>query len=264
MNTYAKDFENIMKVHDKQKESSKISERIKAINLPPFKVSYTTNDSKELPFTLVSNNTIELNEGDVALLRGVTGSGKSTLLNLLVGNIKFQDFVVHYIPDIEGEINSLIHDPNTNLGCKNVLQEILFCDVNYVPTDVELQRLEIILKGLHLYDEIKSKSGDVIEYLVKSYIKQYSAGQKQRFAIARLLYHLNESIDIVAFDEATNALDDAIALQSLGFIQEFCNIDRRRIIVIASHQLDIVTSYANKEYTFKNNTDGSFEIVKTK
>jgi len=109
------------------------------------------------------------------------------------------------------------------------------------------EKLISILKGLHLYDEISLKSSDVIEYLRKTKTENYSTGQNQRLLIARMLYNLTPEVQVVAFDEATNALNDAIAEQVLSFIKEFC---KEKLLVIASHQVDICEKFATKHFEF--------------
>ena len=84
------------------------------------------------------------------------------------------------------------------------------------------EKLLYILKGLLLYEEISEKDKDVLRHLKNSSIGDNSTGQKQRLAIVRLLYNMDDTIQIIGFDEATNALNDAITLQTLNFIKEYC------------------------------------------
>ena len=136
---------------------------------------------------------------------------------------------------------SVVHYSDTRLGCQDVLSEVVFGQ------DYDEEKLITILKGLHLYDEIVLKSSDVIEYLRNTRAENYSTGQKQRLMIARILYNLEENVQIVAFDEATNALNDPIAAQVLAFIREYC---KEKLLVIASHQVDICESFATKHFEF--------------
>ena len=144
-----------------------------------------------------------------------------------------------------------MHQTDGRLGYSNVLSEITFDE------EVDKEKLFDILKGLHLYEEISEKDADVLRYLENSSVGDYSTGQKQRLAIARLLYNMDDSIQIIGFDEATNALNDAITLQTLNFIKEYC---KNKILLIATHQVDMGETVANKTFEFV--PSGAYYTVK--
>ena len=151
----------------------------------------------------------------------------------------------------EGTVNTLMHQTDGKLGYSNVLSEISFDEA------VDEEKLFYILKGLHLYEEISEKDKDVLRHLKNSSIGDYSTGQKQRLAIVRLLYNMDDTIQIIGFDEATNALNDAITLQTLNFIKEYC---KDKILLIATHQVDMGETVANKKFEFIPN--GAYYTVK--
>lgn len=68
---------------------------------------------------------------------------------------------------------------------------------------------------------------------------------------------MDDTIQIIGFDEATNALNDAITLQTLNFIKEYC---KDKILLIATHQVDIGKTVANKKLEFVPN--GEYYSVK--
>lgn len=58
-----------------------------------------------------------------------------------------------------------------------------------------------------------------------------------------MLYWLDEEIDVVALDECTSGLDDksntiesADAQRILEHIVRYCNKDKKRIVIISTHQ----------------------------
>ena len=76
----------------------------------------------------------------------------------------------------------------------------------------------------------------------KRFDQALSNGQKQRLILAKMLYWLDENIDIVALDECTSGLDEANqndgadAQEILEYLVRFCNQDKNRIVIISTHQ----------------------------
>lgn len=249
--TYESDFSEIMQEYDKedQKETRDYGV-IEKVTVPSFNVQYQVIGT-EIPFSLKNKNFIEFVPGDIVLLEGPTGSGKSTFMKMITGMISFEGFELYYKRKENGSVNTLMHQTDGKLGYSNVLSEITF------DKEVDRDKIVHILKGLHLYEEISEKDEDVFRYLERSSIGDYSTGQKQRLAITRLLYNMDNTIQIIGFDEATNALNDAITLQTLNFIKEYC---KDKILLIATHQVDIGKTVANKKLEFVPN--GEYYSVK--
>ena len=90
-----------------------------------------------------------------------------------------------------------------------------------------------------------------------------SNGQKQRLILAKILYFLNDDIDALILDEATSGLDndnatDIDAQNVLEYIINYANKDKKRIIIISTHQnLDNFKKNIKKEYNIKE-----FEFIK--
>jgi len=248
---YESDFLEIVQVYDREtKNTTGDNGVIEKIIVPKFNVQYQAIGA-ETPFSLKNGNSVELIPGDIALLVGPTGSGKSTFMKMVTGIIEFEGFELYYKKKENGSVNAIMHQTDGKLGYSNVLSEITFDD------EVDKEKLFYILKGLHLYEEIFEKDADVLRYLENSSVGDYSTGQKQRLAIARLLYNMDDSIQIIGFDEATNALNDAITLQTLNFIKEYC---KNKILLIATHQVDMGETVANKKFEFVPN--GAYYTVK--
>lgn len=251
---YEDDFTEMMRVLDEEeRELENLSDKfgtLKSITIPPFKVQYRAIGS-ETPFSLKNDQSINLYPGDIVLLVGPTGSGKTTFIKMTTRILKFDDFELFYDREKPGPIHAIVHQTDGRLGCNNVLSELVF------DADVEKEKLFEILKGLHLYEEICEKHLDikdevekdekVLEYLKTSKVQDYSTGQRQRLAITRLLYNIDDSIQVIAFDEATNALNDEITMQTLSFIRQYCP---NKILLIATHQVEIGQKIATKRFRF--------------
>ena len=219
-------------------EISKQSE----FSVPQFEVEYKIGEKS---YKLINQSEFHLNLGDCVLLTGPTGCGKSTFMKMLTGKIKLGNI-------FKSRFFSVMHYSDTRLGSHDVLSEVVFGE-DYVE-----EKLLFILKGLHLYDEIILKNSDVIEYLKNTKAENYSTGQKQRLLIARMLYNLTDEVQIVAFDEATNALNDAIAMQVISFIREYC---KEKLLVLASHQVDICEHFATKHFEFVPD-EGTYFLIR--
>lgn len=248
---YESDFLEIVKVYDREtKNTIGDNGAIEKVIIPKFNVQYQAIGA-ENPFSLKNDNSVELIPGDIVLLVGPTGSGKSTFMKMATGMVEFDGFELYYKRKVNGTVNTLMHQTDGRLGYSNVLSELTFDE------EEDKEKLFNILKGLHLYEEISEKDKDVLRYLENSSIADYSTGQKQRLAIARLLYNMDDTIQIIGFDEATNALNDAITLQTLNFIKQYC---KDKILLIATHQVDMGETVANKKFEFV--PSGAYYIVK--
>ena len=248
---YESDFLEVVQVYDREtKKTTRDNGAIKSVVIPEFNVQYQAIGA-ETPFSLKNGESVEFVPGDIVLLEGPTGSGKSTFMKMVTNTIEFDGFELQYNMTKEGTVNTLMHQTDGKLGYSNVLSEISFDEA------VDEEKLFYILKGLHLYEEISEKDKDVLRHLKNSSIGDYSTGQKQRLAIVRLLYNMDDTIQIIGFDEATNALNDAITLQTLNFIKEYC---KDKILLIATHQVDMGETVANKKFEFIPN--GAYYTVK--
>ena len=216
-------------------ESKKISEdtEIKEITMTPFSIKYLERSENDRPFSLTFNNILKIEGGDVVILYGVSGSGKSTFIKLITERIK-----VKKTTKIPSTSRFLYYDESLKFGSLTIFEEI-FCNSE----NPNLPKMQDILKNLHLWSEIGSNCVDVWKWMKERAVENnLSNGQKQRLILAKMLYWLDDTIDVVALDEATSGLDDkseedsADAERILEYIVRFCNKDKKRIIVLATHQ----------------------------
>lgn len=247
MQTYAEDVDLIYDAYEKEKEIKERKNNVSQIQMEPFNFSYADK------YMLMSTQQITLNAGEVSLFKGATGSGKSTLMEIITGKLQIGD-KIKYFPEEDARVQSLSYSSKDKLGTGNVIEEICFTD-KYDET-----KLKEILLGLNIYQEIQEKESNVFEYLANSVKDKFSTGQQQRLVIARLLYNLQPNVEVVVFDEATNALNDAIAERVLTFALGYIQRERARICLIASHQVNVVAKYANKIYSIKSVGNAVFKV----
>lgn len=234
-----------------KKDNNKI---VESININPFTIKYFKKSDNDIPFTLKSDENININKGEVIVLYGPSGSGKSTFMNMLTERIKLEKSI-----DIPTTSRFLMYDDKLKFGSLSIYEE-LFCDSE----NPDLEKMKDIFKNLHLWEEIESTSKDVWQYTKeKKFEHSLSNGQKQRLIIAKLLYFLDDSIDALVLDECTSGLDDddqyhIDACDVLKYIVKYSNKDKERIIIISTHQnIDKFKNDIKDEYKIRN-----FKFVK--
>ena len=244
---YMNDFESIITVL--RNNSSVEKKNVDEIVFPSIEIGYEEDSENDMPFKLISDKPIRLRRGDVAILKGASGSGKSTLVKVLTGQL-IQD-------NVEGLVTAdyyMYYCKDHSLGNTNSLFDELF-----IKGEADLEKMKDILLNLHLWQEFSYNCKDVWQWLKEKKFVTLSDGQKQRIVCAKLLYLLNDKIDLVAFDEATSGLDaddtygEGDAQEVLEYIIRFCNKDRKRIVIIATHQnTDKLVSKIHSEYNVRN------------
>lgn len=233
-------------------ESAKIStpKVVDSINISPFSIQYLEESENDKPFTLVSRKPIHVCNGEVVILYGPSGSGKSTFMKMLTERIRLEKST-----DIPSTSRFLFYDEKLKFGSLSIFEELFCC--NETPN---LAKMQNILEHLHLWCEIKSNCFDVWKWMKEKQFEQsLSNGQKQRLILAKMLYWLDENIDVMVLDECTSGLDDKVESDSadaeriLEYIVRYANSDKRRIVIISTHQnIDGFKQNLTSEYTFRN------------
>lgn len=233
-------------------ETAKIStpKIVDNINIKPFSIQYLEESENDKPFTLVSREPIHIYNGEVVILYGPSGSGKSTFMKMLTERIRLEKSI-----DIPSTSRFLFYDEKLKFGSLSIFEELFCCSET-----PDLAKMQNILEHLHLWCEIKSNCFDVWKWMKEKQFEQsLSNGQKQRLILAKMLYWLDENIDVMVLDECTSGLDDktesdsADAERILEYIVRYANSDKRRIVIISTHQnIDGFKQNLASEYTFRN------------
>lgn len=221
---YYPDFDYIMSVYDENILSKRV-DFFGRIDFSPFKFMYQDENENEV-YSLQSNKKIIINSGEPILLVGPSGSGKTTFINLLVGNIKSDEILVP-------NCNNYFNRADTLMGTDNILNEIT------LENNVIKEKLLFILNGLNLMQELLelSNNSDIIEFLAHKYYSDFSEGQRQRLVLARMLYNIY-NCDIVVVDEPTANLDGINSEIVIKFLCDYVNLDKKRILIIATHDVE--------------------------
>ena len=255
LETLYDDFKNINDVYVAEQKKVVINTPIDFLNVFAFEI---TQDVKGI-FELINRNVFTLRSGDTVVAYGKTGCGKSTLIKMLTGRIIIPQNPIRFSNGKEGYLNSIGYQTDKAMANGYSLNEVTLTD-SY--DEIDFKKLFEILKGLHLYDEFLrmvkeednmsetlTNDGKVIEFMKIKKIREFSSGQMQRLALAKLLYSLDETMQLVALDEPFNRLDDTTCKSCMDFIYEYVHRSPR-ILLIATHQVDICCPYATVKISF--------------
>ena len=244
------DMKAILEVYHKEFEKSCNPKKIEEIRIAPFSIQYVEESRNDRPFTLISETEIHLEKGEVAVLYGPSGSGKSTFMKMLTERIQLRKST-----EIPSTSRFLFYDEKLKFGSLTIFEEVFCCTEN-----PNLEKMQEILKNLHLWDEIKLNCVDVWKWMQeKKFEHSLSNGQKQRLILAKMLYWMDDGIDVLVLDECTSGLDDKVESNSaeaeriLEYVVRYANSDKKRIVVIATHQnIDGFKAKLAREFNFRN------------
>lgn len=187
----------------------------------------------------LGNISLEVKTGEHLAIIGANGTGKSTLLQIMNGLLfpsagKYffhgQEITAKALQDkgilkfFRGRVGYLFQDPDTQLFCPTVFDELL-----YGPQQLEMDE-----------QEAWQRANEVMEFLGLKKLKDrpsymLSSGEKKKVALASILT-LNP--EVLLLDEPTNGLDPRtqsffvelmLALKAAG-----------RTIIVATHDLSLV------------------------
>lgn len=187
--------------------------------------------NKNNRITALKNINLEIQQGEVVVLKGASGSGKSTILSLIValskpttGEVIVNEQRVSKLPDnfasqYRRESVGIIFQKFNLIPNLSVKENIL---VPLIPKNIQEVQGEERLRAVMEQFKISHKQ-DVI-------VKNLSGGEQQRVAIARALVN---NPHIIIADEPTANLDKDL---SLHFIEEIRDLKKEgKTVVIATH-----------------------------
>ena len=181
--------------------------------------------------TALKDVSIEFNEGELIVLKGVSGSGKSSILSLVAGlskptsgevvvdGKKISKMADHFVSVYRRENIGFVFQKYNLINTLSVAQNIL---LPLVPLNLPKDELERRLSGVLKLFNIAHKRDAIV--------KNLSGGEQQRTAIARA--NINEPKIILA-DEPTANLDAKLSLEFIEMLRELKS--KNRTIIVATH-----------------------------
>ena len=194
-------------------------------------VSLVYNQNKQNEFCALKNINLDINDGELVILKGISGSGKSTLLSLIAllqkptsGEILIDGTNIAKLPDafcseLRHKRLGLIFQNFNLIDGLSVYENLLapFALTNFKAN----VREEMIKKALELAN-ISHKRDENVSNL--------SGGERQRCAVARAL---SMDADIILADEPTANLDRQNARAFLGLLESFKAL--KKSVIVATH-----------------------------
>lgn len=194
-------------------------------------VSLVYNQGKQNEFCALKNINLDVNNGELVILKGVSGSGKSTLLSLIAllqkptsGEILIDGTNIAKLPDAfcsefrHKRLGLVFQNFNLIEGL-SVYENLLapFALTNFKAN----VREEMIKKALELANIAHKRDENV---------SNLSGGERQRCAVARAL---SMDADIILADEPTANLDRDNARAFLGLLEPFKAL--KKSVIVATH-----------------------------
>ena len=192
------------------------------------------------------NISFDINDNEKLLIIGPSGCGKTTLIRCLnglnkinSGNIFLNGVKISNIDDVALKSKVGMVFQNYNLFPHLSVRE----NVSLAPKLLKMgndREIDDLVKRLLSEVNIINK--------INSYPSKLSGGEKQRVAIARTLATKPE---VILLDEPTSALDPATINDFISLLNE---LSKTTTIVVVSHEMDLIKSFADKVLFLK---DGS-------
>ena len=194
-------------------------------------VSLVYNQNKQNEFCALKNINLDINDGELVILKGISGSGKSTLLSLIAllqkptsGEILIDGTNIAKLPDafcseLRHKRLGLIFQNFNLIEGLSVYENLLapFALTNFKAN----VRDEMIKKALGLANIAHKKDENV---------SNLSGGERQRCAVARAL---SMDANIILADEPTANLDRDNARAFLGLLESFKAL--KKSVIVATH-----------------------------
>jgi len=189
--------------------------------------SYGNDGSR---FQVLQGISLEIQDGDFAVILGASGSGKSTLLNVISGLERPDSGQVFYDTT---EITALSDDALTAFRKDNV--GFIFQQYYLLP-DMSVDKnvkMGADLAGNKDYETVIRAVG--LGEKLHKYPSELSGGEQQRVSVARALA---KKPKVLFLDEPTGALDEQTGRQVLDYICRLKNLYGFTIVMV-THNLNI-------------------------
>lgn len=184
------------------------------------------------PFKALRGVSFTIKTGMFGLL-GPNGAGKSTLMRIVCGILE-QSYGSIWINGLDTriyreELQSQIGFLPQEFGTYENMSSWEFLDYQAIlkgitDTGVRKERLEYVLKAVHMYDRKDDTIGS------------FSGGMKQRIGIALILLHLPR---ILIVDEPTAGLDPRERIRFRNLLVE---LSKDRIVIFSTHIIEDISS----------------------
>jgi len=212
-----------------------------------------TNLSKQYgPLNVLTGISLDVTQGEVAVVVGPSGGGKSTFLRCINGLETFQSGQI----DVAGvQLHPHLPQHDRNVLLRQIRQKVgmVFQQFNLFPHRSVLGN--VIEAPIHVLGKSRDEAVALATKLLDrvglaSKLNQMpdtlSGGQQQRVAIARALAMKPE---VILFDEPTSALDPRMAAEVESVIADLANEGQSMVVV--THSMRLARRSAHTLYVFE-------------
>lgn len=179
--------------------------------------------------TIFDGLDFDLSQCGFYLVCSPSGGGKTTLLNILAGY---------------ENIDSGKRDIDSSTNIATIFQSYELIDELNVQENILMSNRISGYENKNLYQMLIDILG--LEILMNHYPNELSLGQRQRVGIARALL---KNPEIILCDEPTESLDNENKERVMNLLK---TIASDRIIIVASHEEDIVENYYDYKYSIQD------------
>ena len=178
--------------------------------------------------------TMQIEDGEFALLVGPSGSGKSTIIKLITGELKPTAGAVH----VNGYSLERIRKREVPFLRRTV--GVVFQDFRLISTKTVYENVAFAMRVIGAREkEIRDRVPYVLDLVgletkAKRHPGELSGGERQRLAIARAL--VNNPSMIIA-DEPTGNLDPERSFEIMALLQEINNLGTTVLVVTHAQNL---------------------------
>lgn len=192
---------------------------------------------------VLDNVDFALHTGERVALTGPNGAGKTTLLHLLVGLKKAKAGEIwafgetrseeKQFIDVRARAGFLFQDPDDQLFCPTVLEDVAFGPLNLGKSREE---------ALEIASDTLASLG--MEGFEERITHQLSGGEKRMITLASVLAMEPE---VLLLDEPSNALDTEARQRLIDTL-----LDLPQAMIIISHDSDFIAQLATREERLKD------------
>lgn len=199
---------------------------------------------------------VRFERGRLIGLIGDNGVGKSTLIKTLCG----------YLQPLEGEL--LVDDQSASRYTIQQLSKVLSIVLPEKITGFNLKAYDVVASGripyINSFSQLtqedhgaisKAISDIGIDSIKHKLMEELSDGQRQKVMIAK---SLAQQTPVIILDEPTAFLDYTSRHQLFGILKQLCTT-QQKLIIVSSHDLDLVFKYADDVLLLEKDNQYSFD-----